>query len=167
MPIDHREGTQWDNSPFRITEMKNKRGDTTYANVNMVSPINNAEWKHHKYLYKVKTKTGQIRYVYETPNGKVSYGRNSEYAKRAQKMGGDGRRSNRYRENREETTRLLGWQAKDVINDISKGDFGGAYKQAQFMVGNIARSMPTYFMDQVSDTIDSVRQFLHNLKLPF
>lgn len=124
-------------------------------------------WKDHKYIDKVETKNGKIRYVYELPNGRrVSYQYGTKPAMKALQYGGDGKHSNRYRRDRQEALMDTKRYAGYVVSDISRGDV----KSASYYIKQAAQQAPKlgkYFTDQVGDVVDNGKNFMRGLGLPF
>ena len=123
----------------------------TYNNQGLLADKTGREWRDHKYIAKVKTKTGKIRYIYELPDGsKRSYAKGSLQQKEAQWQGGDGVYRNNYREARQDFGKRLEKNGKDFIKSIEKKNLKGASKAIANSLNDIA-SNSIFITDQISE----------------
>ena len=101
----------------------------SFRPMNSVSP-SGREWADHKYIDKVKTKTGKIRYIYELPDGtRVGYDKGSKEQERAQKEGHDQYgNTNLYRAARQSMGRKALDSAGSAVGNLFKGNLDEASK---------------------------------------
>lgn len=122
-----------------------------WDNKGLLADQTGREWEDHKYIDKVRTKTGRIRYIYELPEGvRVSYSENSYQQREAQGRGSDGVHSNYYREGRKDFGNRLKKNRDDFVESIKKKDVKRASKAITDSVSDIV-SNHNYITDQIAD----------------
>lgn len=110
------------------------------------------EWEDHKYIDKVTTKTGRIRYIYELPSGnRVSYAQNSPQQKEAQRRGKDEYgHSNDYRKERKDIGTELKKDGERLINNIKKGKTSKIKSGIEDIINDTGLAAE-YAIDQIGD----------------
>jgi len=118
-------------------------------------------WKNHKYIDKVKTKSGKWRYIYEDNNGNIT-----AISKRQLK---DNQLKDKDREQYKEYARNKvryhsQFIAKELLNSIVSPDNKRYYsKSAKEDIKATAHYSLEYIKTEASDAINAGKNFLKNL----
>ena len=133
--------------------------------------VYNNRMDKHKYLYKVRTKSGKWRYVYEVPDGKgktrkISYANrdiieDAQFGNKANHFKYGSKYKNLNRERREDVGRDLMTQ----VNSISKNLPKGRLNNVKISIKRIAAMAPTLgnlAVQQGADYIDDGLAFINN-----